>query len=267
MLIQMDSLLTIARDAAHTAGQAILTYYDHAHADLGIKIKDDNSLVTLADTKANTILFEMLGETQIPILSEEALGYTLPYPERLWIIDPLDGTKGFLNHTDDFSVMIALIEHGRPVLAVVDAPVLQKQYFALRGGGSYLTDGTTERTLTVSTRTIPDLRGIVSVNHAAPYMFTVCETLNVTETIAIGSIGIKAGYMAEDLGDFYLTRGALGEWDVCAPELILTEAGGTATDTHGAPLFYGNVGHRIQHGIVFSNGVVHKEVLDALAKS
>jgi 3'(2'), 5'-bisphosphate nucleotidase len=257
----MNELLALARRAATEAGKAILAHYGTEEFEL----KEDNSPVTKADTEANTILMRVLKESGIPILSEETLDIALPYPERLWVVDPLDGTKGFLKHTDDFSVMIGLIHHGRPVLAVVYAPVSAKCYFATEGGGSFLDEGGATKRLHVSTRTSPTLRGLVSVNHAAPYMFDVCRMLDVSEEVAVGSIGIKAGYIAENRADFYLTRGALGEWDVCAPELILSEAGGHVTDERGEELFYGAPDHRIAHGVIFSNSACHDEVRNALA--
>jgi 3'(2'), 5'-bisphosphate nucleotidase len=251
-LIRMDNLLTLAREAAKKAGEAIIPHYGTD----AFTLKDDNSPVTKADTAADAVLEEMLRSSGIPILSEEDAERTsLPYPERIWIIDPLDGTKGFLNHTDDFSVMVALLEQGRPVLAVVHAPILRKHYFALQGGGAFVEDDAGVRPLHVSNRVPPELRGLVSVNHAAQYMFDICTKLSVKETVAVGSIGIKSGYIAEDRADFYVNRGGLGEWDVCAPELILTEAGGMVTDENGELLCYGSEDHRIKHGVVFSNGI------------
>jgi 3'(2'), 5'-bisphosphate nucleotidase len=256
----MDDLLTLAKRAAQEASAAVIPHY----GTTAFELKEDNSPVTKADEAAHDVLMRVLGESGIPILSEESAGIPLPYPDRLWIVDPLDGTMGFLKHTDDFSVMIALLENGRPVIAVVHAPVLKKCYFATKDGGAFIETENGTRTLKASVREVPNLRGLLSVNHAAPYMFEVCKKLEVTEKVAIGSIGIKAGYIAEDLADFYLTRGALGEWDVCAPELILTEAGGMVTDERGEPLCYGNEDHRLKHGVVFSNGVCHEDVLMAL---
>ncbi len=258
----MDALLHIARMAARTSCEVIRPYYGKVLTEF----KDDLSPITEADRAANRVLIEHLLGTGFPILSEESDGIPLPYPEKLWVIDPLDGTKGFINETDDFSVMVALLEAGRPTLAVVDAPMLDKCYFAVRGGGAFIEDGHGVRPLKVSNRTTPSLRGVMSVNHAAPYMHGVCEALEVEEIISIGSVGIKAGYISEDIGDFFLTLGALGEWDVCAPELILTEAGGKVTDREGAPIAYGNSSHRIQRGVVFSNSVSHDQIITALAR-
>jgi 3'(2'), 5'-bisphosphate nucleotidase len=240
------TLLTIARTAARAASTRIMSHYG-------------------TDTEAHDIIMTFLTDTDIPILSEEAEGHALPHPERVWIVDPLDGTMGFIKQTGDFSTMIALLHHGRPVLAVVDAPVLKEHYYAVRGEGSFLEtpDGTTR--LTVSDRIIPNLRSVMGIHHQAPYMETVETLLHASTRVTVGSVGIKAGYIGADRGDYYLTRGALGEWDVCAPELILTEAGGTVTDTDGNPLFYGNADFRINRGAVFSNGKAHDAILTALA--
>jgi 3'(2'), 5'-bisphosphate nucleotidase len=257
-------LLTLATDVARESAAIIRRFYGTAH----VTEKQDSSPVTEADIAAHEHIAKRLGETGIPILSEEdAELRALPYPEQMWIVDPLDGTKGFIKGTDDFSVMIALIEHGRPVLSVVYLPIGDVVYSAIRGSGSWVHHNGEQETLRVSNRTQPHLRGMLSVNHLAPYMLTLNERLSVAETVSVGSIGIKAGYIAHDKADFYVNQGKLGEWDVCAPELILTEAGGMVTDTHGEPLFYGTEDHRIMNGVVFSNGTAHDLILDAIEEA
>ena len=259
----MEQLLELAKTAARKCGDIIMSHYGNAT----ITIKADSSPVTQADIEANEILLRMLADSGFPILSEESVGIPHPYPETLWVIDPLDGTKGFINGTDDFSVMIALLKAGRPILAVVYAPAQEKLYYATHGGGSYIEDKDGLRKLQVSSRIVPELRTIRSINHVAPYMYEVEKALSVVETVSMGSVGIKAGLIGENIGDYYFTLGSLGEWDICAPELILTEAGGQATDRLGNPLIYGNTDYRIQNGIVFSNGKCHQEVLSALKKN
>jgi 3'(2'), 5'-bisphosphate nucleotidase len=259
----MHDLRTLALTAAKEGAEAIRGFYGNAR----IEQKADRSPVTEADTHAHTLIQKRLGESGIPILSEEDTTHlTPPYPELLWIIDPLDGTKGFIHGTDDFAVMIGLLNAGRPVLGVVHLPIGDVVYSALRGEGAYKTEqGVTEK-LKVSSRVRPNVRGLLSVNHLAPYMTKLSEELEVSETIAVGSIGIKAGYIGNDKADMYVTRGALGEWDVCAPEIILTEAGGKVTDTNGNPLVYGNPDARIAHGIIFTNDACHEDVVEALGR-
>jgi 3'(2'), 5'-bisphosphate nucleotidase len=232
----MNELLALAKSVARACGDVIMSHYGNAT----VTIKADLSPVTQADTEANDIVFKMLAETGFPILSEETLNVPTPYPETLWVIDPLDGTKGFIKGTDDFSVMIALLKNGQPILSVVYAPAQGKLYYALKGEGSYVEDSAGTRALHVSSRHTENLRAVFSVNHAKPYMHNIATTLGVTQIVSMGSVGIKAGLIGEDMGDYYLNLGALGEWDICAPELILTEAGGMVTDSIGNPLVYGN---------------------------
>jgi 3'(2'), 5'-bisphosphate nucleotidase len=157
----MNELLTIAIEASKKAGEEIMRLY----ATTAFETKNDGSPVTIADTRSNEILMERLGKTGIPILSEELEGVSLPYPKQLWIIDPLDGTKDFINKSNDFSVMIGLIEHGVPILGVVYAPALDTLYFATKGNGAFVTKGEITSTLTVSNREHENLRFVRSVNH------------------------------------------------------------------------------------------------------
>jgi 3'-phosphoadenosine 5'-phosphosulfate (PAPS) 3'-phosphatase len=97
-------------------------------------------------------------------------------------------------------------------------------------------------------------------------MQEVASLVGSRETVRIGSVGIKAGAIAEGHGDFYLSMGTFGEWDICAPELLLREAGGMMTDRTGGPLSYQNPDYRIANGIVASNGICHEDVLKALTQ-
>ncbi len=255
----MDTLLTKAILAAKEAGDEIMKHY----AVTDFETKADGSPVTIADTRSNKILTEHLASTGIAILSEESVGIPLPYPEHLWIIDPLDGTKDFIKKNGDFSVMVGLIENGRPVLGVVYAPAHKTLYYAVKGDGAFVERDGIIKKLAVSERSEKDLRLIRSVNHFTPRMEAVGEKLSATFH-PHGSIGIKAGLVGEDLGDFFFSWGNLGEWDVCAPEIILIEAGGTVTDCFGNLLSYGTTDHKIEHGLVFSNGACHSRVLEAI---
>ncbi len=255
----MDELLTTAVEAARAAGREVMALYETTD----FETKGDGSPLTVADTKAHDTLVMRLQKTGVPILSEESTaeasaGISIPYPERLWIIDPIDGTRDFLKKTGDFAVMIGLLEHGRPVLGVVYAPAWDKLYYAVRGEGTHLEHGGALKRLSVSGSGDP-LRCIRSVHHFKARDASAIERLGAV-TLPHGSIGIKAGLIAEGAGDFSFSWGSLGEWDVCAPEIITTEAGGRVTDTNGNPLFYGTKDHRIVGGMIFSNGACHEEV-------
>jgi 3'(2'), 5'-bisphosphate nucleotidase len=255
----MNPLLTDAITAARKAGAEIMRHY----ASTDFETKEDGSPVTIADTRSNEILTEHLNKTGIALLSEESGEIALPYPDRLWIIDPLDGTKDFILKNGDFAVMIGLIEKGRPILGVVYVPAHDTLYYAERGTGAFMNTGGVVYTLQVSNRSENDLRCIRSINHFSPRMEAIAEQLHAT-FIPRGSFGVKAGVLAEGTGDYFASLGNFGEWDVCAPEIIATEAGATVSDCNGNQLFYGTKDHRVEHGIVFSNGVCHARVLKAI---
>lgn len=254
----MNPLLALAIHAAIEAGKEIRRLY----ATTDFERKDDGSPVTIADTRSNEIVIELLSESGIAILSEESPSIALPYPTQLWIIDPLDGTRDFIEKTGDFVVMIGLLTEGRPTLGVVHSPIHETTYYAESGMGAWKMHGDIVEKLTVSTRT-EELRFVRSIHHATYEMQEVARRLNAT-FLPRGSMGIKAGLVSESEADFFYTRGKVGEWDVCAPEIIALEAGGHVTDCSGKPLFYGTEGHRIQDGILFSNKVCHEHVLNVL---
>ena len=254
--------LEIAIEATKKAGQAILTLQNNT----GFETKSDGSPVTVADIASNTIIISILEQTGIPILSEESIGIPVPYPEKLWIIDPLDGTKDFIAKSDGFSVMIGLLEKGEPILGVVFAPRLGTLYYAEKNKGSFLEKNGLITKLSVPPPQIGPLRFIRSVHNYSPIMESVAHKLGAT-LHPHGSIGIKAGLVAHGDGDFFFSAGMLGEWDVCAPEIILTESGGMVTAMSGAPLFYGTHDHRVTNGIVFSNTHCHEKVLEAITET
>lgn len=257
----MDELLTTAVEAARVAGHEVMALYETTD----FETKDDGSPLTVADTRSHEALIFALGKTGIPVLSEESTGVpgtSSPYPDRLWIIDPIDGTRDFLGKTGDFAIMIGLLEAGRPVLGVVYAPAYDKLYTAITGRGAFLEHGGERRRLAVSDR-VEDLRCIRSVHHFNPRSAAVIEMLGASE-LPHGSIGIKAGYIAGGEGEFSFSWGNLGEWDVCAPEVITIEAGGRVTDTLGNPLTYGTEDHRLRNGMVFSNSACHERVLGVI---
>ncbi len=134
---KLNELLKIAIKASIEAGEKILEVYNQ---DFEVEFKDDKSPLTLADKKSHEVIATYLSKTEFPVLSEE--GKSIPYEERkawetFWIVDPLDGTKEFVKRNGEFTVNIALIENGIPILGVIYIPVIQSLYFAASHGGSY----------------------------------------------------------------------------------------------------------------------------------
>lgn len=223
--------------------------------------KGDKSPVTDADVVAHKYILGELTSTGIPVLSEE--GEVLVDAERMWIVDPLDGTKDFLARTGDFSVMIALVENDVPVLAVVHAPALGATYAAERGKGAFVRDAAGERKLHVSGHEAYGGRLIASAHHFSPLMSLVGEKLHALLSRR-GSNGVKAGLIANGEGDYMFNDAPLSVWDIAAPQLIITEAGGKVTDTGGEEIRYDSGKLRSEHGFVGSNGVAHARVLEAI---
>lgn len=127
-------------DAAIRAGQAIMSIYTHPDTDWEVERKADNSPLTLADRKSHAVIAEALKHTPYPVLSEE--GEHLPYEvrqqwETLWVVDPLDGTKEFLKRNDEFTVNIALVTKGEPVMGVIYVPATRRLYWGEAGKGAF----------------------------------------------------------------------------------------------------------------------------------
>lgn len=136
----MNSLLHKAVEAAIAAGKAITLIYNDPERDFSIEIKSDNSPLTIADRRSHEVIMSFLTDTEYPVLSEE--GRTIPFDIRkewstLWIVDPLDGTKEFIKRNDEFTVNIALVRNGVPVLGVIYVPVTGVLYFAADSIGSF----------------------------------------------------------------------------------------------------------------------------------
>ena len=235
---------------ARLGGNAAMRHYGNVVAEY----KAANAPVTAADREANERIVAGLkaafpGEA---ILSEESAdGQKRLDSKRVWIVDPLDGTKEFIAQNGEFSVMIGLVVDGTPVLGVVYLPALNVLYSAELGGGA-----TVER-MGVRTRLQclyagdGPLRMVASRSHADPVLQEIQETLHIYDVMPSGSVGIKCARIAERERDLYVHPGPfLKEWDTCAPEIILREAGGDVVDCTGAPLTYNKPVPVQTHGIV-----------------
>lgn len=263
--------LSLATELAREAGAAILNLYDGL-----IEVEEKYDLghiepVTLADRVANEIIVDRIGR-EFPddgILAEESedtdrrLG-----KRRVWMIDPLDGTNGFISGNGDFAVQIGLAEDGEAVLGVVYQPLTRLLYRAVRGQGAWIERPDAEpEQARVSDRTDFSLmRLAASRSHRSPRMDRVVKAFGVKQEVRRGSVGIKVGLIIERQCDLYVHLSPhTKQWDSCAPKVILTEAGGQFSDIFGAAITY-NVPH-VEHrnGLIATNGVAHYEVIEALA--
>lgn len=231
-------------DLLKQAGQAIMTYYHDLTFD--VEIKSDNSPVTSADLASDSILTAGLQQlTPLwPVISEEATHYT--YDQRkameyFWLLDPLDGTKEFLNHTDEFTINLALIHDESPVAGFIFMPVTNELYFAIKGYGSFqVLESNIEIPIQVSNFTLDDshLRVVSSRNYTDPRTDTYIRHLQSPTIIAKGS-ALKFVWIAKGAADYYPRMIHIMEWDTAAGQILIEEAGGKLVEaSSGKPLKY-----------------------------
>lgn len=248
-MVDREELCAIARKA----GDAIAMLHGNA-----VALKADGSPVSSGDTLSHEILTKELQRYGLPVCSEE--GGEMSAADSFWLIDPLDGTKDFLAGRPNWSVMVALVNDGAPILGAVYAPALGELWSAEKGKGAYVEDAAGVRRIHVSARGLTDApRALMSYSHATVNSEARMEKLGFSIE-RIGSVGVKLGLIAEGEAEAYWTDAPLKEWDVCAPQIILEEAGGRVTDVHGDMITYsGKV--RALMGCLASNSIVHASLL------
>jgi 3'(2'), 5'-bisphosphate nucleotidase len=266
-----DHELRVALHLAREAGAAILEFYK---GPLQIEQKssfDDREPVTQADRVANELIVKALRK-EFPndgILAEESVDTAHRLDKRrVWMIDPLDGTNGFIDGNGDFAVQIGLAEDGQCVLGVVHQPLTGVLYHAVRGQGTWIMrpDLKPEQAAVSDQKELSLMRLAASRSHRSPRMDQVVKAFRVKEEIRRGSVGIKVGLIIEQQCDLYVHLSPrTKQWDTCAPEIILTEAGGRLTDLFGRPLTYNSPEVQNRNGIIASNGVAHDRIVDTLA--
>ena len=256
--------LETAARAAVSGGQAAMNHYGSDH--LEIAEKGVNDPVTEADHAANRAILDVLSERapDDPILSEES-----PPPaeeqlgdagsRRLWIVDPLDGTKEFIARNGEFSVMVGLAVAGRAAVGAVYQPDPGTLYIGWTDGGAWsvpiLLEGDEIQfgdpsPLRLAPESAGALRLIRSRSHPDPLLTELEDRLKDSHTVLCGSVGVKCARIAEDQADVYVHPVAfLKEWDTCAPEAVLRGAGGQVTDCGAGPLTYGKSDPRQPRGI------------------
>lgn len=251
-------MLETVKTAVLEAGKEIMKLYKW---EFDIEIKWDNSPVTTADTLANTILISHLEKTEHPILSEEKKDNKSRLDSRyVWIIDPIDGTKDFINKTWEFALMVGLIKDWIPILWVVYAPAKEKLYWAEKWKGSFLEEHEKTKRLQVQESNII----LISRNHTTQIELDVIEKLWLS-SLPCWSIGVKFWLIAEGKAGSYLNlSNKLKQWDSCAPQLILEEAGGKVTDTLWNPIIYNTKTTSLEDGCIGTNGITHNFILEFL---
>jgi 3'(2'), 5'-bisphosphate nucleotidase len=226
---ELQQIVTIAKQAGH----AIMDVY--AQTDLQVEIKQDDSPVTAADIASHNVIIEGLTSyfTDIPIMSEEAANIdwdTRKKWQTYWLIDPLDGTKEFIKRNGEFTVNIALIHQGKPVVGVVYAPVLNSCYSGIAGQGAWKDQNGVETVLDISHRAINAVPVIVgSRSHLSPDVAEYLHTVGEHQMLSVGS-SLKFCMVAEGQADVYPRLGLTSEWDTAAAQAVLESAGGVVVE-------------------------------------
>lgn len=204
--------------------------------------KDDHSPVTRADMASHNLIVSELHKMtpEIPVLSEEsqAISYDArQHWKRFWLVDPLDGTKGFIKKDHNFTVNIALIEDGVPIIGVVHTPALGVTYYGETGKGAFKQTQNTTLPITVCAYHKTDLKVVTSLFHGSEALEKFLAKMGATECIRMGS-SLKLCLVAEGAAHLYPRFGPTMEWDTAAGQCVVTAAGGSVTDLSGTPLRY-----------------------------
>lgn len=220
--------------------------------------------VTDADQAASDYLVNELSRLfpdDLIISEEDSAAPDLIQDKRIWFVDPIDGTKDFISNTDQWSTMLGMAVNGRPVLGVVYQPDQDKLYYAIDGHGAFLK--TNNQITQLRVRKIEDVKDatlIQSHKHFSKRVEQIAHHLKIHKVILQGSIGLKLCMIATGEADIYLNfSGKCHLWDLCAPEIILQEAGGIVAHDNGEPISYAFIGTRIEAPILaLADGIFDK---------
>jgi 3'(2'), 5'-bisphosphate nucleotidase len=263
--------IEVAAELARAAGAVLLKHYHSPFlVEQKVNALQEIEEVTAADREANDLIVRRL-LTEFPddgVLAEESADTEDRLrKDRVWLIDPMDGTKNFIQRDGDFAVQIGLAAGGEVVCGVVYQPVRDVLYRAVRGDGAWMeAPAKTPAQMKVSTRTAPGEMVLASSrSHRSPRMERVVKAFGFKKEMRRGSVGVKVGLIAEQEADLYLHLSpSTKQWDTCAPEIILTEAGGRLTDLFGQPLRYNALRIDNRNGVVATNGAAHEIVIEHL---
>lgn len=269
----LDKELETAIALSRQAGDAALEVYATDFTTLQ-KVGADNfsEPVTAADKISSKIIMSGLAAAfpEDALLSEEEiddLQDRMSRP-RVWIVDPIDGTAGFVKRDGDFCIQIGLVVGARPVLGVVYMPFHRVINYAVKGEGAWAAaDGSKPRRLFVSDKAdLEDMCLAMSRDHPSPRMGRIKEMFGITKVERRGSVGLKVALIATQECDLYIHPSPRTKlWDTCAPQVILEEAGGRFTDLFGNEMRYDHAELQNQNGILASNGAGHAAAVARLA--
>ncbi|MBS1748268.1 MAG: 3'(2'),5'-bisphosphate nucleotidase CysQ [Bacteroidetes bacterium] len=236
-----ETLLRNLASIAVDAGKTILRVY-HSGERIHVSVKEDHTPLTIADKQSHDIITKGLHtiDATIPVLSEE--GAAVPFEVRksweyFWCVDPLDGTKEFIHHRDEFTVNIALIHCNRPVLGIIYAPVYGTLYYGAEARGSWRQKNGAAKEQIFADYGAAEWTAIGSRSHASVEEENILKSFPVVRTIAAGS-SLKFCRIAEGKAHIYYRHGPTMEWDTAAGQAIAVNSGAVMTGIDGSPFLY-----------------------------
>lgn len=257
-MTDLSNEFSTAKEAILAAGEAVMSRYGRIES---ARLKSASQPVTEADLVSQRVILERLSVFDDGILAEETAQTNQRLAKkRVWLIDPLDGTKDFLQQTDEFTIMIGLVADHEPVLGLVYQPAKDVLYFAQKGGGAFkISAGGGEEKLRVSVVSEPARATLlVSRNHRLALEDRLAREMSIGRVVPCGSAGLKICLIAEGQADLYLNSSdKTWEWDIMAADIILSEAGGRLTDLAGRAFTYNRPNPRNRDGFVASNALGH----------
>jgi 3'(2'), 5'-bisphosphate nucleotidase len=262
----------VALAAAREASEIVLGIYA---APFTVQYKGKDDPVTRADHESNALLCDRLSRAfpGMPIVAEESDPATyagFAGAEAVWFVDPVDGTREFVNKNGEFAVMIGLAERGRATVGVITAPAWGRAFVGIVGEGAWeVSADETRKPIHVSSRdTLEGASVVVSRSRTQPQLAALTSTMGGRAPVALGSSGLKAVLVATGDHDVYLQPGRAGmRWDACASEALVRAAGGELTEVGGAAIDYANPDIVNHNGLLATNGLLHQRVIEAFAKT
>jgi 3'(2'), 5'-bisphosphate nucleotidase len=266
--LDLTAEFEFACDVAREAATIVNTFYIGSSE---VQYKPGREPVTEADRSANQHIVNRI-EAQFPddgVLSEESKDDLQRLQKnRVWIVDPLDGTKEFIARNGEFSIMIGLSIGGRAVMGVIMQPEPGLLYAGGVGLGAHLYEANERIPLQVSDcREVRNMTLVSSRSHRQKLVDQIVRSLRISRERVSGSVGLKVGLISRQLADLYVHPSpGCKEWDLCAPHALIEAAGGTMTDCWGNSLRYNKRDVRAHNGLVASNDLAHDQIVETVGR-
>ena len=261
----MNSELSLLLRIAAEAARVVMEVYARPFS---VDYKGPQDPVTDADRRANALICERLEQEfpGVPIVAEESDPSTFDAfrkSDRVFFVDPVDGTREFVDRNGEFAVMIGLLEGSRAIASIIDAPARGEVFAGWVGQGAVrISDGKTEPIRVSDISDLSQGRLVGSRSHRGPQLERALARLKPLELLVMGSAGLKGTLVASSKVEAYVAPGYAGQrWDACAADALVTAAGGKLTDTFGEPIDYRAASLSNDRGLIASNGHVHEALV------